>query len=220
MSPAEVERIEQVIREYLLRNPEVIIEAVQGLERRQRADAQKQAQAQIAQRKDDLLNDPDSPVAGNPNGDVTLVEFFDYRCPYCKQVAPAIFQLIKEDKKLRLVLKEFPILGPESVAAARAALAARLQGKYLEMHHALMRMRGNFSLEAILKAAEESGIDGARLRIDMESDGVKKQIEKTYELGRALSINGTPAFVIGDRIIPGAVDIETLKTLIRQARQG
>ena len=220
MSPAEVERIEQVIREYLLRNPEVIIEAVQGLERRQRAEAQKQAQAQIAQRKDDLLNDPDSPVAGNPNGDVTLVEFFDYRCPYCKQVAPAIFQLIKDDKKLRLVLKEFPILGPESVAAARAALAARMQGKYLEMHNALMRMRGNFSLEAILKAAEEAGLDGAKLRLDMESDGVKRQIEKTYELGRALSINGTPAFVIGDRIIPGAVDIETLKTLIRQARQG
>lgn len=220
MSPAEVERIEHVIRDYLVRNPEVIIEAVQGLERRQRADAQKQAQAQIALRKDDLLNDPDSPVAGNPNGDVTLVEFFDYRCPYCKQVAPAIFQLIKDDKKLRVVLKELPILGPESVVAARAALAARVQGKYLEMHHALMRLRGNFSTEAIFKAAGEAGLDVAKLKVDMESDGVKQQIEKTSDLARGLNINGTPAFVIGDRIIPGAVDIETLKTLIRQARQG
>ena len=220
LSPAEVERIEQVIRDYLLRNPEVIIEAVQGLERRQRADAQKQAQAQIALRKDDLLNDPDSPVAGNPNGDVTLVEFFDYRCPYCKQVAPAIFQLIKDDKKLRLVLKEFPILGPESVVAARAALAARMQGKYMLLHDALMKIRGNIGAEAIFKAAGEVGLDVAKLKVDMESDGVKQQIEKTYDLARGLNINGTPAFVIGDRIIPGAVDIETLKTLIRQARQG
>ncbi len=220
LTPTQVEQIESVIRDYLLRNPEVIIEAVQGLERKQRAEQQRAAQVALAERRGDVFSDPASPVAGNPAGDVTLVEFFDYRCPYCKQVAPALNQLLKEDKKLRFVFKEFPILGPESVTAARAALAAQAQGKYHAFHNALMQLRGNFDEAAVMRVAQSVGLDVERLKTDMKKPEIEENLRKTYQLAKALNISGTPAFVIGERIIPGAIDLETLRLLIRQARQG
>ena len=220
LTPGQVDQIEQVIRDYLIRNPEVIIEAVQGLERRQRDEQAKAAQAALSARRDDIVGDPGSPVGGNLKGDVTIVEFFDYRCPYCKQVAPSIARLLKEDTKLRFVYKEFPILGPESVVAARAALAAHAQGKYAPMHDALMGQRGNLDEATIMRAAGEAGLDVNRLKADMKKPEIEEQIQKVYQLARALNINGTPAFIVGDRIVPGAVDLETLKTLVRQARQG
>jgi protein-disulfide isomerase len=217
LSPDQVQAIEKVIREYLLRNPELLLEAIENLEKRRGDEAQSAAKTVIAERRAELLNDPGSPVVGNANGDVAIVEFFDYRCPYCKQVVPSLAQLLKEDPKLRLVHKELPILGPESVVASRAALAARKQGKYHEMHVALMRTRA-LDEASILKLASDQGLDSARLKADMQSAETDEIIERNRRLARALNISGTPAFVIGDAVVPGAIDLRTLKSLVAEAR--
>ncbi|HEX2113579.1 MAG TPA: DsbA family protein [Alphaproteobacteria bacterium] len=212
-------QIEQIVREYLLNNPEIIVEAIETLEARQRQAKQADQRDAIAAHKDQLYRDADAPVAGNPNGDVTLVEFFDYRCPYCKQVAPALTQLLKEDNKLRFVFKELPILGPDSVIAARAALAANAQGKYMAMHSALLRHRGSYDEATVLRIATEAGLDAARLKADMAKPEIEAMIDRNRSLARALSLTGTPAFIIGDKVVPGAADLETLKMLVAEARK-
>ncbi|MCH8834790.1 MAG: DsbA family protein [Proteobacteria bacterium] len=173
----------------------------------------------IIGRQDELLNDPASPVGGNPDGDVTLVEFFDYQCPYCKTIFPSIQELLAEDRKLRFVFKEIPVLGKDSVFAARAALAARRQGKYLEFHMALMPARGKLTESRVMGLAEKVGLDVDRLRRDMAERTIGDMIRRNLELADALGIDGTPAFIIGDTQVPGAVEIDTLKTLIARARQ-
>jgi protein-disulfide isomerase len=213
------EQIEQIVREYLLANPEVIIEAVEGLEEKRRREAEAGQRDALKAKQAQIFNDPDAPVAGNPQGDVTLVEFFDYRCGYCKQVAPALAQLLKSDGKLRFVFKELPILGPDSIVAARGALAARLQDKYVPMHEALIRHRGSFDEQTVLRIASEVGLDVARLKADMAKPELNAIVEKNRQLARDLAINGTPAFVIGDKVIPGAVDLNTLRKLVADARQ-
>ncbi|MGQ0664876.1 MAG: DsbA family protein [Pseudomonadota bacterium] len=215
----QAEAVERIIRDYLLANPELILEAVGGLERRRDSQAEAKARAELAARRSEIFEDPDSPVAGNPSGDVTIVEFFDYRCPYCKQVAGPLMRLIADDPQLRLVFKELPILGPDSVVAARAALGARAQRRYLPMHMALMRSRGPLDEMVVLAIAAEAGLDVARLEADMAAPEITRIIDRTRSLARALGINGTPAFVIGDRLIPGAVDLDTLKKLVAEARQ-
>ena len=150
---------------------------------------------------------------------MTIVEFFDYRCPYCKQVVGALTQLLNDDRKLRLVFKEFPILGPDSVVAARAALAAHVQGKYHAMHEALMRARGTLDETTVLKIATSVGLDATRLQSDMNKPEIAASLDRNHRLARDLAINGTPAFVIGNHVVPGAVDLETLKKLVAEARQ-
>lgn len=213
----DVPAIERIVREYLLKNPEVILEAIENLEKKRNETAQGAAKAAIVERRAELYNDPDSPVAGNPNADVVIVEFFDYRCPYCKQVVPTLAQLLKEDTKLSLVHKELPILGPDSVVAARAALAARKQNKYMQMHTVLMGMR-NLDEASILKAAATQGLDVNKLKADMQSSETDALIEKNRALARALNISGTPAFIIGEQLVPGAIDMRTLKSLVAEAR--
>jgi protein-disulfide isomerase len=213
------EQIEQIVREYLLANPEVIIEAIEGLEERRRSATQANQRDALAAKRDQIYGDPDAPVSGNPNGDVTVVEFFDYRCPYCKQVAPALAQLIKQDGKVRFVFKELPILGPDSVVAARAALAANAQGKYVPMHEALLRHRGSYDEQAIARIAADVGLDVGRLKADMAKPEITAMIDRNRQLARDLMLNGTPAFVIGDAVAPGALDLDTLKKLVAQARQ-
>jgi protein-disulfide isomerase len=213
------EQIEQIVREYLLSNPEIIVEAIEGLEEKRRLATQASQREALAARRDQIFSDPDSPVGGNATGDVTLVEFFDYRCPYCKQVAPALAQLIKEDAKLRFVFKELPVLGPDSVVAARAALAAHKQGKYAAMHEALLRHRGSYDDQAIARIAAEAKLDAARLKADMEKPEITAMLDRNRQLARDLSVTGTPAFVIGNKVVPGAVDLETLKKLVAEARQ-
>jgi protein-disulfide isomerase len=217
--PLTREQIEQIVREYLLKNPEIIIEAVESLEARQRQAQQADQRDAVSAHKEQLYRDRDAPVAGNPDGDVTVVEFFDYRCPYCKQVAPALSQLLKEDGKLRFVFKELPILGPDSVVAARAALAANAQGKYMPVHRALLRHRGTYDEATVMRIAGEAGLDTARLKADMANPAIAAMIDRNRSLARALSVTGTPAFVIGDKIVPGAADLETLKTLVADARK-
>jgi protein-disulfide isomerase len=218
-SPAQTEDIERIVRDYLLRNPELILEAVESLEQKRRDDAQASAKSAITERHDEIFKDPESPVAGNPQGDVTIVEFFDYRCPYCKQVEPSMAQLRKDDSKLRFVYKELPILGPESVVASRAALASRKQGKYLAFHEGLMRARGGLDEAAVLKIAAEAGLDGQRLKADMAAPEIDQILDRNLKLARALAITGTPGFVVGETVVPGAVDLPTLKSLVADARK-
>ena len=214
----EVEIIESIVRQYLLKNPGVVVEAIRAYQAEEkRLEVERERQA-IARYLDELERDPDSHVGGNPEGDVTMVEFFDYRCPYCKRVMPALNELRENDKKLRLVYKEFPVLGPESVLASRAAVASRAQGKYQEYHDALMTTRGKLTKETVLQIALEVGLDVERLAADMESPETKEIIERTYLLAQALGINATPTFVIGGRMVRGAVPIEQLRDRIAEAR--
>jgi protein-disulfide isomerase len=212
------DEFEQRVRTYLLDNPGVIIEAMQNLEARRAAAEQTEAQAAVATWAGALFRDRASPVGGNPAGDVTLVEFFDYNCPYCRQVAPTMIEAEAADPQLRIVYKEFPILGPNSVFAAAAALAAHRQDRYVAFHQALMRVRGIVDEDAVLAAATELGLDVDRLKADMEDPEIQAAIERNLALAGALRINGTPGFVIGEEILRGATDLETLQGLIHRAR--
>ena len=218
MNPQQKTDIEKIIHDYLLEHPEVIRDAIQALqakEEQSKANAQTQA---VLENKDALFNDPATPVAGNPMGDVTVVEFFDYHCPYCKAVASPLQQLITEDKGVRLVLKEFPILGEDSMLASKAALAASAQGKYWEFHQALMEHRGKFTLDVIKALATKVGMDPAKLEADMSQAKIEPQISNTHALAKTLEISATPTFIIGDQVVEGAVPLERLKELIKKAR--
>jgi len=219
LTPAQKEAFETLIHDYLLDHPDVLIEALQSAEEKLKQQAEERAQQAIATRQKDLLADPEAPVLGNPNGDVTLVEFFDYRCPYCKQVSPSLQALLKEDPKLRVVYKEFPVLGRESVFAARAALAARKQGKYEPFHNALMALKGQLGDDIVLKTAGAVGIEVEKLKADMGAPEIEAQIRRNHELAQALDIRGTPAFIVGTTLIPGAVDVATLRQKIAEARK-
>jgi protein-disulfide isomerase len=217
-SAEQRQAIEAIVRDYLIKNPEVIIEVIEAAKAKLSSDAEAQRAKVLVERRQDIFEDPNAPVAGNPKGDVTLVEFFDYRCPYCKQVAPAIEALLGEDKQLRVVYKEFPVLGPDSVTAARAALAARKQEKYEALHQALMGMRGQITEAAIFNAAKSAGVDVERLKRDMAAPEIDQMLQANHRLAAALDISGTPGFVIGDEVVPGAVSVDALRQLIAAAR--
>ena len=219
LNAKQAEAVKKLIRDYLMENPQVIGEALEAMREKERLVAEQEAQKALKDLKEEILNDPDSPVAGNPKGDVVVVEFFDYRCTYCKSVSETVFDTIAKDGKVKLVLKEFPILGPESVVAARAALAARGQKKYLEMHRALMKVRGPLNEPIIMKTAGEVGLNIDQLRKDMQSTEVENALRKNLTLARALNLAGTPTFIVGERIVPTAIDQTTLKQLIEQARK-
>lgn len=212
------EAIEQIVREYLLAHPEVVAEALRSLEARQRAAERQRVSEAIRAHRDDLLADPGAPVGGNPNGDVTIVEFFDYQCGYCKSVAPTVKSLLEKDGRIRIVYKEFPILGPQSLLAARAALAAHAQGKYLALHEALMGNTEPLTADSIMDIAQRSGLDTARLRTDMESPEIATLIRRNHTLAASLGVRGTPAFIIGDELVPGALDLGRLTQLVERAR--
>lgn len=213
------ETLEQAIREYLLNHPEVILESLRRAEQRQREVARAQARAAVQAHQADLLQSPDSPVGGNPAGDVTIVAFFDYRCPHCRRMMPVIKTLLAEDPGVRLVYKEMPILGEESVLAARAAVAARGQGKYAEAHERLMAESGPMTRGTLVATLAAIGLDGDRLRADMEAPEIGALLGRELALAQALGIDGTPAFVVGGELVVGAVDIGTLRELISRARR-
>jgi protein-disulfide isomerase len=214
----QVEVIENIVRQYLLEHPEVVVEAIRAYQAEQeRLEVERQRQA-IAKYRDELERDKNSYVGGNPHGDITMVEFFDYRCPYCKRVVPALHELQKQDKNLRVVYKEFPILGPESMLASRAAIASRHQGKYQAYHDALMTTRGKLTKETVLQIALEVGLDVKQLTTDMEAPEVREIIERNYLLAEALGVNSTPTFVIGGKMVKGAVPVDRLKDEISKAR--
>ncbi len=216
--PAEQRRaFEGVIREYLLKNPAIIREAMQVLQAQEEAEKQAAAAQALKQYRPELLQNADSPVGGNPKGDITVVEFFDYNCGYCKRVAPTVSAVLNNDPNVRIVYKEFAILGPQSLVAARAALAAKRQGKYLEFHDAMMSAE-QADGDSVTATARALGLDYEKLVKDMEDPKITEQLERNYRLATALGINGTPAFVIGDRLVPGAVDETTMMEIIAAER--
>ena len=219
-APVANEALDRAIHDYILAHPDVLIQSLRIAKEREQILISDQNKGLIASLKKDLVDSPNSPVRGNPTGDVTLVEFFDYRCPYCRQVEPFLQTLIKKDPGLRVVEKEFPILGPASVYTARIALAAYKQGKYEQFHQVVLSKKSNVDEATILKMAEEVGLDLDRVKTDMNSSEVDAEIKRTAEIAKALRLSGTPAFVVGTELIPGATDLETLQALLVEARHG
>jgi protein-disulfide isomerase len=216
MPPDEFERR---VRAYILENPEVLVEAMQRLQARQRAAEANEATAVLSARADEVFRDPASPMGGNPEGDVTLVEFFDYSCPYCRQVAPVMNDAEAADPQLRIVYKEFPILGANSLYTAKAALAAHSQGRYAASPNDLIQADRPANTDRVLAVAAEVGLDVERLKIDMEDPAIRDAIDRNLALARDLRITGTPGFVVGEHILRGATDLKTLQGLIREARR-
>jgi protein-disulfide isomerase len=216
--------IEKIIREYLVSHPEVLQEAIAELEKKQAADEAAKHETAVKDNSEALFNSPRQVVSGNPNGDVTFVEFFDYNCGYCKRAMSDMFDLMKNDSKLKVVLKEFPVLGPGSVEAAKVAVAVRMQDKggkkYMEFHQKLLGGRGQADKARALAVAKEVGLDMARLEKDMQSDEVKDSINESMKLAETLGLNGTPSYVIGKEIVVGAVGLDALKEKINTARCG
>jgi protein-disulfide isomerase len=221
-SPAQRGAIEKIVHDYLIAHPEVLQEAMSELEKRQQAADAEKAKDAIKAHAKLLFNSPDEVVLGNPHGDVNFVEFFDYNCPYCKHAMDDMLALMKKDPKLRVVLKEFPVLGPGSVEAAKVAIAVRMQapGKYLEFHTKLLGDRGRADGEKALAVAKSLGLDMDRLQKDMKSPEVEKTLKQDFALAEALGLNGTPSYVIGDNVIVGAVGLQGLQEKINTARCG
>ena len=220
ISPGEREAIEGIIHDYLLKNPDVMIEALRGAEEKLNHEADAKATKVISNRGSEIFDDPATPVGGNPRGDVTIVEFFDYRCPYCKQVLPVLQTVLKEDHNLRFVYKEMPVLGPVSVVAAHAALAAQRQGKYEAFHTAMMATKGQITDDTVYKVAGSVGLDIDRLKQDMTAPEIDRTLKANLALAEELNIRGTPGFIIGKKIVPGALDLDALKNMVAEARKG
>jgi protein-disulfide isomerase len=210
--------LDQAIEQYIRSHPEVIEQAMQSLEgKRQRGEKLRIRQA-IATHQEELLRDPASPVSGNVNGDVTVIEFFDYRCGYCKRVASAVTQLQKDEPGVRVVYKDFPILGEVSVFGARAALAAREQGKHQAFHEAMLASENELTQEEVLAIAQRVGLDVKKLESDLQAPEWQAAIDRNHALAKLLGISGTPGFVVGSEVYPGALELPGLKALVKQAR--
>ncbi len=210
--------LKELILNTIRDNPEIVMEAIETLQERQALAEAAAASQALETQQAALTNDPNAPVLGNPDGDITIVEFFDYNCGYCRRVFPAVKELVATDGNIRVVMREWPILGEESVFAARAALASRKQGKYEEFHNALMGNAGRASQANVLSIADELGMDIDQLRADMESAEVEAHIATSRQLTQALGLNGTPAFVFGDQLVPGAIELEQMKELVSSLR--
>jgi protein-disulfide isomerase len=217
--------IEKIIRDYLLKNPEILQEVIQEMERRQaQAEAEKHKEA-IKEHAALLFNSKRQIVLGNPEGDVTMVEFFDYNCGFCRKALSDKLELIKADPKLRLVLKEFPVLGEGSTQAAQVAVAVRMQDKtagkkYLEFHQKMFASRGTIDKARAMAVVREIGFDPARIEKDISGDEVRQSLEEAFKLAEALGINGTPTYVLNGQVVVGAVGVEKLREAINTARCG
>jgi protein-disulfide isomerase len=217
--------IERIIKDYLLSHPELLQDVMSELEKRQAAAEAEKHRATVKENSDVIFSSPRQVTLGNPQGDVTVVEFFDYNCGYCKRAMSDMLELMKGDAKLKFVLKEFPVLGESSVQAAQVAAAVRMQDKtggkkYLEFHQKLLTGRGPADKARALAVAKEIGLDVARIEKDMSSDEVKATLEESFKLAEALGLNGTPSYVVGGDVVVGAVGLNTLKEKVNAARCG
>jgi len=208
------------IERYIRTHPEVIEQSLQALGAKREAELRDQQKAALAKRQQDLLHDPTSPVSGNPKGEITLVEFYDYRCGFCKRAAPAVTELQKVDPRVKVVYKDFPILGEPSELAAKAALASQAQGKHQAFHEALLASHADMTKDEILKIAVGVGLNAKRLEADMADPKWQAVINKNRALAQELGISGTPGFIVGNELVPGALDLNGLKELIARAGQG
>ena len=212
------DRIKEIGLEAIRENPGIVFEAAQLFEEQQQANQALVAAQVLATEREALERDPNAPVLGNPDGDVTVVEFFDYNCPYCRRVKPHMEALLAADPNVRVVYREWPILGEGSVFAARAALASRNQGKYEEFHWAMMELSGRAEEASVMRAAEDIGLDVVQLRRDMNAPEIDEHIATSMRLSRAMGFSGTPSFVIGDSLAPGLIDADQMISLVNQAR--
>jgi protein-disulfide isomerase len=224
LSASQRGEIEKVVHDYLVAHPEVLQEAMAELEKRQSAAEEEKHKAAVKAHAKALFSSPDQVTLGNPAGNVTFVEFFDYNCGYCKRAMSDMLTLLKSDSKLKVVLKEFPVLGPGSVEAARVAVAVRMQDKsgkkYLEFHQKLLGGRNHADLARALAVAKEVGLDMDRLQKDMKSPEVEKTLQLDFKLAEALGLNGTPSYVIGENVVVGAIGLQGLQEKINTARCG
>jgi len=216
--------IEAIVKNYLVSHPEVLEEAMNELTKRQAAAEDQKHQESIAKNADTIFNSPRGVVLGNKDGDVTFVEFFDYNCGYCKRAMADMLDLLKNDHKLKVVLKEFPVLSEGSVDAAKVAVAVRMQDptgqKYLDFHQKLLGGRGPADKARAMAAAKDAGLDTAKLEKDMQSPEVKATIAENFKLAEDMGMNGTPSYVIGKQVVVGAVGLDGLKEKISVARCG
>jgi len=207
-----------IVREYLLNNPELFREVLQELEKKEAAEDSAQMKVVLKDNADQIFRSSLDLVAGNPNGNVTMVEFFDYNCGYCKRAMPDVMRMVEEDKDLKVVMKEFPILGPGSLVAAKAALASKKQGKYLDFHLALLGHEGHVEADGVMDIAKSVGLDVEKLKADMESEDVGNTLEANMSIAQKLGIQGTPAFIVDETLIPGAIGYEGLSASVKLVR--
>lgn len=221
-TPAQRGEIETIIREYMLKNPQLLQEVFNELEKRQAQAESDKHEAALKENADAIFNSPRQTVLGNPKGDVTLVEFFDYNCGYCKRAMGDMLTLLKSDPKLRVVLKEFPVLSEGSKEAALVAAAVEMQDpkKYLAFHTELLGGRGEANRDRALAVAKDVGLDMARIKRDMASPEAVARVNESYKLATALGLNGTPSYVVGDKVLIGAVGLDGLRSGINTARCG
>lgn len=217
-SPAAIEKI---VRDYLKKNPEIVVEAIEAYRKKRRQQEEATVRNTLSARSAELNHDPHSAVGGNPKGDVTVVEFFDYRCGVCKRAHVVVAKMMERDTNIRRVYKEWPILGADSLFASRAAIASRKQGdkKYLAFHDAMMESRKPLTNKTVIDIAGRIGLDQDKLKIDMRSSDVEQTIQRNYALASALKLNGTPSFVIGGQLLRGARDLDTMLQMVRDARK-
>jgi protein-disulfide isomerase len=217
----EAQRAEiiSILRDALRRDPTLLREGLGALQAAEDMDRSSALATGIRAHEAALLRNPADPVRGNPRGDVTIVEFFDARCPFCKRLAGEMAELLRKDRNVRVVMKDLPVLGPASVVAARALLAAQRQGKYNEFYDRLMALRGEPTEAAMRAEAERIGMDIARWQRDMLDPAIQQRIDTNMELARALRIEGTPALIIGDAFIPGAVPLADLERAVAEVRR-
>jgi len=212
--------VEAMVKKVIAENPDLIMKSVESYQMKQQAQAAVKASDSITSMQNDIVNDPNSPSVGNPKGDVTVVEFFDYHCGYCKHFFPLLTRLLDEDKNVRVVFKEFPILSEDSILAAKAALAVSKldKTKYFSYHTALMKSSGQFTMEMLTDKAKELGIDPDAFKKAMESPDIANELAHTKDLTQSLNIAGTPALIIGSDLTPGAIEMDVLKAKVAAAR--
>jgi protein-disulfide isomerase len=223
-SAPQKSEIERIVKDYLVSHPEVLQEAIAELDKRQAAADLEKAKAAVSSNAETLFNSSRQVVLGNAKGDVTLVEFFDYNCGFCKKAMADMLDLLKDDPKLKIILKEFPVLGPGSVEAAKVAVAVRMQDKtgkkYLDFHQKLLGGRGQADKARALAVAKEVGMDMKRIDTDLASDEVKASIEESLKLAETLGLNGTPSYIVGTDVVVGAVGLDALRVKVSTARCG
>ncbi|MCK5444471.1 MAG: DsbA family protein [Rhodospirillaceae bacterium] len=211
-SAEQKKAIEAIVSEYLIKNPEVVVDSIRELRRRDEMEQASRKQTILHTMRPALERNPNDPVIGNPDGDVTVVEFFDYRCGFCKRVFPDIQALLKDDGNIRYVLKEWPILGDASVFASRAALAVWLEqtDRYNDFHVAMMKSKGSLTEARVVSLAGDVGIDTAKMAVDMKSSRIDEILALNNQLASGLGITGTPGFIFGDTVMPGAISKEVM----------
>ncbi|MEO9191290.1 MAG: DsbA family protein [Acetobacteraceae bacterium] len=219
-TPAQRAEIVGILRDALKMDPSILRDEEQALQADDHARQDQASHAAIARDHDALVSDPADPVAGNPAGDVTVVEFYDTRCPYCRRMLPTMAALLKAEPNVRLVYKDLPILGPSSVLEASALLAAQRQGGYSRLRQAFMHATGGSTLQSIRAEADRQGLDGARLLRDMDDPAIRARLDANLKLAHDLDVEGTPVLIVGNQMVVGAVDLADLRAAIAKARSG